>query len=161
MRLIPRLIPRLHNILGLVVGGQVLLWIVSGFFFTHFPIEQIRGEHLRADVPASIALPEDGLAPLEGLVSAGVTAVRLKPFLAGAAFETETSAGKALFDAATGAALTPLSEGTARQVAETGWAADGALTALALIDPAPRDSGRGHGRAMWRADFDGQDTATF
>lgn len=95
MRLIHRLIPRLHNILGLVVGGQVLLWILSGLFFTVFPIEHIRGEHLRAEVPASISLPEDGLAPLEGLIGADVATVRLKPFLGGAVYETETATGKA------------------------------------------------------------------
>tara|TARA_R110000787_G_scaffold280154_1_gene390725 strand:- start:237 stop:935 length:699 start_codon:yes stop_codon:yes gene_type:complete len=161
MRPIPRLVPRLHNILGLVVGGQVLLWIVSGFFFTFFPIEQIRGEHLRAEAPASIALPANGFAPLDGLVAADVTTVRLKPFLVGAAYETETPQGKALFDAATGAPLSPLSETLARDVAETGWAGDGALTGLTLVDAAPREAGRGHGRAMWRADFDGKDTATF
>tara|TARA_R110002072_G_scaffold231648_2_gene389027 strand:+ start:393 stop:1091 length:699 start_codon:yes stop_codon:yes gene_type:complete len=161
MRPIPRLIPRLHNILGLVVGGQVVLWIVSGFFFTIFPIEQVRGEHLRAEAPAAIALPAAGLVPIDGLVGADVATVRLKPFLGGAAFETETPAGKALFDAATGAPLAPLNEDLARQVAETGWAGDGTLTTLALVDPAPREAGRGHGRAMWRAGFDGNDTATF
>jgi hypothetical protein len=161
MRLIPRLIPRLHNILGLLVGGQVLLWIASGFFFTIFPIEQVRGEHLRAAAPAALALPEAGFAPLADVMGAEVKAVRLKPFLNGAAYETETPEGKALFDAATGAPLSPLSEGLARQVAETGWAGEGALAALTLIDTAPREAGRGHGRAMWRADFDGHDTATF
>jgi hypothetical protein len=161
MRLIPRFIPRLHNILGLLVGGQVLLWIVSGLFFTVFPIAQIRGEHLRAEAPATLTLPAGGLAVIDGLFGADVATVRLKPFLGSAVYETETAAGKALFDAATGVPLSPLDEGWARSVAEASWAGDGALTSLTLIGAAPREAGRGQGRAMWRADFDGHDTATF
>jgi uncharacterized iron-regulated membrane protein len=161
MHPIPRLIPRVHNILGLVVGGQVFLWVVSGFFFTLFPIEQVRGDHLRAEVPAAIVLPEEGLAPLDGLIASGIRAVRLKAFLGGAAYETETPEGKALFDAATGTPLSPLSEGLARRVAEKGWAGDGELAELILVDPAPQEAGRGQGRAMWQARFDGEDTATF
>lgn len=161
MRPIRRLIPRLHNILGLVVGGQVLLWIVSGFFFTLFPIEQVRGEHLRADQNAAITLPEGGAAALERLIEPSVTAVRLKPFVGGAAYETDTAGGKALFDAATGARLSPLDESLARKVATAGWAGQGELTALILTDPAPREAGRGHGRAMWQASFSGEDAATF
>ena len=161
MRVIPRLVPRLHNILGLIIGGQVLLWIVSGFFFTFYPIEQIRGEHLRAEAPATLTLPAGGLAPIDGLVGADVATVRLKPFLGGAVYETETATGRALFDAVTGARLSPLGEALARDVAEADWAGDGALANVSLIDPAPRESGRGQGRAMWRADFAGKDTATF
>ncbi|MEH6411555.1 MAG: PepSY domain-containing protein [Hyphomonas sp.] len=161
MRVIPRLVPRLHNILGLIIGGQVLLWIVSGFFFTFYPIEQIRGEHLRAEAPATLTLPAGGLAPIDGLVGADVATVRLKHFLGGAVYETETATGRALFDAVTGARLSPLGEALARDVAEAGWVGDGALANVSLIDPAPRESGRGQGRAMWRADFAGKDTATF
>jgi hypothetical protein len=163
MRVIPRLVPRLHNILGLIVGGQVLLWIVSGFFFTFYPIEQVRGEHLRAAPAAGLAVPSDGFAAadsLPGVPEGTVRAVRLKPFLNGAAYETDTPQGRALFDAVTGAQLSPLGEALARDVAEAGWAGDGALANMSLIDPAPRQSGRGQGRAMWRADFAGKDTAT-
>ena len=161
MRVIPRLVPRLHNILGLIIGGQVLLWIVSGFFFTFYPIEQIRGERLRAEAPPTLTLPAGGLAPIDGLVGADVATVRLKPFLGGAVYETETATGRALFDAVTGARLSPLGEALARDVAEAGWVGDGALANVSLIDPAPRESGRGQGRAMWRADFAGKDTAPF
>ncbi|KCZ90860.1 PepSY domain-containing protein [Hyphomonas johnsonii] len=161
---IPRLVPRLHNILGLVIGGQVLLWIASGFFFSLYPIEQVRGEHLRAEPPGALVLQSDGLvspANLPGVAGGTVSTVRLKPFLSGAAYETDTAQGKALFDAMSGAPLSPLDEALARQVAEAGWAGKGVLSGLALVDPAPREAGRGHGRAMWRADFDGKDAATF
>lgn len=164
MRPIHRLMPRLHNILGLLVGGQVLLWIASGFFFALFPIEQVRGEHLRAKPADVISLGPDAMVSpgsLPGMADGTVSAVRLRPFLDGAAYEIETTGGKALFDATSGAPLSPLDEAHARLVAEAGWAGTGTLADLSLIDPAPRESGRGFGRAMWRADFSGTDTATF
>ena len=43
-----RLLRRTHNLLALIVGAQVLLWVVSGLFFALRPIEEVRGEHLRA-----------------------------------------------------------------------------------------------------------------
>ena len=49
-----RLNTRVHKLLGLVVGAQLLLWTVSGLFFTLIPIEQVRGEHLRAEGVAAL-----------------------------------------------------------------------------------------------------------
>lgn len=41
-----RLASFVHKWLALLVGVQIMFWVVSGFFFTLFPIEQIRSEHL-------------------------------------------------------------------------------------------------------------------
>jgi len=41
-----RLASFVHKWLALLVGVQIVFWVVSGFFFTLFPIEQIRSEHL-------------------------------------------------------------------------------------------------------------------
>ena len=38
---------RIHKIVGLVFGIQLVFWTLSGLFFTLFPIEQVRGENLR------------------------------------------------------------------------------------------------------------------
>ena len=48
-------IRRTHKILGLVIGVLFLFWTTSGLFFTLFPIEHIRGEHL-VDTSLSAAL---------------------------------------------------------------------------------------------------------
>lgn len=155
---------RLHNLLGLIVGAQVVLWVASGLFFTLRPIEMVRGDHLRsgahemmAEVPAALAPPADILA------AAGepVMALRLKPWLGRPVWEADMHSGKALFDAASGAALSPVSEDNARRIAESGWAGEGRLASLTLQDPAPPEAGRGAGRAMWRAEFEGEQSATF
>ncbi len=164
MNRLTSLFRRLHNILGLIVGAQVLLWVASGLFFSLRPIEEVRGEHLRSGAHEMMAGLPDNLAPVNAILAAGgepVMQMSLKPWLGRTVWEIETHSGKALYDAQTGEALSPLKEDQARRIAEGGWAGDGNLTAMALIDPAPREAGRGAGRAMWRASFDGPDTATF
>jgi uncharacterized iron-regulated membrane protein len=41
-----RLASFVHKWLALLVGVQIVFWVVSGFFFTLFPIERIRSEDL-------------------------------------------------------------------------------------------------------------------
>ena len=155
---------RLHNALGLAVGAQVVLWIASGLIFTLRPIEEVRGEHLRSSALEMMADAPAYMAPVDDILEAAgepVMALKLKPWLGRAVWEAELHSGKALFDAETGAALSPLTEEDARRVAIAGWAGEGELASLTLADPAPREAGRGAGRAMWQAEFAGKDKATF
>lgn len=48
-----RLMGQVHLWLGMAVGTQVMLWLVSGFVMVLWPIETVRGEHLRTDEPAT------------------------------------------------------------------------------------------------------------
>ena len=50
-----RLASFVHKWLALLVGVQIVFWVVSGLFFTIIPIEQIRSEHLIR--PAETARP--------------------------------------------------------------------------------------------------------
>jgi len=45
---------KLHRWLGLLMALQIVAWMASGFYFSIFPIAEIRGEHLTraAEVPA-------------------------------------------------------------------------------------------------------------
>ncbi len=154
---------RLHNILGLVVGAQMLLWVASGFFFALKPIETVRGDHLRAaDHEMLAAVPEDAIDAAAALRGVGEPVMRLslKPYLGRAVWEADTHSGYVLIDAMTGAKLSPISETDARALAIAAWAGNGKLTTVALIEKAPREAGRGEGRAMWRADFTGAQDAT-
>lgn len=155
---------RTHNLLGLVVGAQVLLWVVSGLIFSLKPIEQVRGDQFRLERPVTMPALAEGLAPVPDILDGAgepVTALRLKIWLGRPVWEAEYLEGKALFDAKTGETLSPITEYNARRKAETVWAGQGKLVDLTLVDPAPREAGRGEGRAMWRAEFDGKDKATF
>ncbi|MEZ6011755.1 MAG: hypothetical protein R3C08_07770 [Hyphomonas sp.] len=158
MSQVTRRMRQVHNVLALVVGVQVLLWIVSGLFFTLFPIETIRGEPLRAAVEETLVPPEGGwLAPSE--IAARAARVTLKPWLGRAVYVVEAEGITRMLDASTGEALSPLDEAAARAVAEHGWAGQGTLQSASLIAKAPSESGR-PGQPMWRVEFDGADKAT-
>lgn len=43
---------RTHIWLGWIVGAQLLLWMVSGLLMSALPISEVRGEHLKRDLPA-------------------------------------------------------------------------------------------------------------
>lgn len=161
---ITQFLRRTHNLLALIAGAQILLWVVSGLFFALRPIEEVRGDHLRSEAHEMFASLEAPVSsPKEVLAAAGepVMALRLKPWLGRPVWEADMHSGKALFDAETGAAISPVTEEDARRVAEAGWGGTGSLTALVLVDPAPREAGRGAGRSMWKASFDGPEKADF
>jgi hypothetical protein len=162
--LITHFLRRAHNVLGLVVGAQVVLWVASGLFFALKPIEEVRGERLRTPAVETSVADQRYYAPVNDILEAAgppVTSLKMKTWLNRVVWEAEVPGGKAMFDAETGAALSPLTEEDARRVAIAGWAGQGELVALTLVEPAPREAGRGVGRAMWRAEFDGKDKATF
>ncbi|WP_291204410.1 hypothetical protein [Hyphomonas sp.] len=113
---------RLHNVLGLILGAQFVLWAASGLFFLR-PIEQVRGEHLRSSAHATFAELPASAAPMDGILAATgepVMALKVKPWLGRPVWEAETHSGKVMLDCATGQPLTPVSDADARQMAEAG-----------------------------------------
>lgn len=83
---IARVASFVHKWLALLVGVQILFWVASGFFFTLYPIETIRSEHLvreapRGEIaPAAFARLDDlrdgaGRAPVKVVVERRATGV--------------------------------------------------------------------------------------
>lgn len=155
-----RLIADVHLWLSLIVGLQVLAWMVSGLVMVSQPIERVRGEHRLAehghvDLAASGAIAE----PEQVIAAMGAPVQRLSLELVGGrivyAVETAT-AEKALFDAHTGARVSPIDEAFAREIAEGAIAGDEPAARLTLIERDPPIEYRG-ALPVWRADFDDAD----
>jgi hypothetical protein len=153
-------VTRLHRLLGLVIGAQLLIWTVSGFFFTLKPIEQVRGTHLRAEQALEFATVPPGLVPPEGADGVLILSSELKSLGGSFVWEVKDAVGTRLHDAFTGAPLAPLTEADIRTLAEMHWAGRGKLERVALVGEAPAETGR-KGQPLWRADFRGKDTSTF
>ncbi len=109
-----------HKWLALLVGVQVVFWVVSGLFFTLFPIEQIRSENL---IRPAQTQPIDtatlaSLTSLRGDQNELPTKLTIERRLSGPVIVAEFSDGPpALYAALTLERLSPLSATQASAVA--------------------------------------------
>ena len=109
-----------HKWLALLVGVQIVFWVVSGLFFTLFPIEQIRSENL---VRPAEAQPIDtatlaSLASLRGDQNELPTKLTIERRPSGPVIIAEFSDGPpVLYEATTLVRLSPLSAAQASAVA--------------------------------------------
>ncbi|RIJ32432.1 PepSY domain-containing protein [Henriciella mobilis] len=152
-----RRLARAHKLVGLVVGLQLLFWTASGLFFTLFPIEQIRGEHLRKESASMDAADLAGIVPPP--LSGPVEQLELRVILGQPVWEAASESGSQLFDARSGSLLPAPDADAVRAIAEAAWAGDGAVTSVELVERPPREAFSG--KPLWRVDFDGADRATF
>jgi uncharacterized iron-regulated membrane protein len=115
-----RLASFVHKWLALLVGIQIVFWVVSGLFFTIFPIQQIRSENLirpsQAQTLDTATLAS--LVTLRGDQNALPTKLTIERRPIGQVVIAEfADAPSILFDAATLQRLSPLSSEQARAVA--------------------------------------------
>ncbi|MEO1029543.1 MAG: hypothetical protein AAFX02_10865 [Pseudomonadota bacterium] len=151
---------RIHRYLALAVGVQVIFWIVSGFYFTLFPIEEIRGSHLRNNLPSRLDIRKVDIVPVDELTRriGGLKSVQLKPFLDGPIYEVEAAGGTTIYDAVTGESMSPISEDLATRLANAYWRGQGALRLIRFMEEPNQESGAEG--PVWRAEFKGKDTAS-
>ncbi len=144
---------RIHLWAGVLLGIQVLLWMLSGVVMSWFHIELVRGER-SAPVIAEKELEISAYASPGGVIaqSGGAYSVELRTFLGRPVYEVRGVDGVNIFDARTGDQLSPITESTARRVARNGFVGEGAIKELSLVDDAPQEY-RGS-VPVWRAQFD-------
>ncbi len=106
---------RWHIWLGWLVGVPLILWTLSGLFMVLIPIEDIRGEHLRAEMPPIEAGFEPALPAME---VRAVKTLTLEQQPSGPAWIIAYhDGGKRRADARTGALLPPVTAIEARSLA--------------------------------------------
>lgn len=133
-------IRRAHKWLGLLVGLQALLWMVSGVYMTVVPLETIHGDHLAhpsGDGLAAVAprLHPDALAQRYP----GMTAFRLKSLLGREVYEVRQGSRIVLADAATGLQLSPLREATVRELADALHHGEGTIRKIEWLTKLPQE----------------------
>ncbi|MCI5046190.1 MAG: PepSY domain-containing protein [Aquisalinus sp.] len=160
--LLNRRLRQLHLWLGLAIGAQVGLWLISGLFMTWFPIETVRGEHLRAeqqtpevvwsyynvDLAAAVGLIE------QPVTEATATVVNNKPV-----WRLRTEGQTHLVDAGVGQVISPLPESTAKSIAFLSYGGRGQITSATLFEDPPQEYGRPG--PVWQVNFSAPDKATF
>lgn len=151
-----RLALQLHKWIALVVGVQVLGWVLGGLIMTALPIERVRGEHRVAHPPAPAldlarVLPVAEVARRAELGDITQAALRTTP--RGPIWElTSGVAGEAWYDAITGENVDEISAEQARRAATADYRGPGRPAATVRFDEAPPEAGVSGG--VWRVEFD-------
>ena len=158
-----KLSTQIHKWLALVVGLQVLGWVLGGLVMTAIPIERVRSEHhvaafQRQVLPASGVLDHQAAAAVMGVEAVEAT---LKTTLRGTVWVLkDVDGGVHTVNAATGAHMKPMAEGEARQLAGAQYQGKGQPVAARWFATAPQEAGRPG--PLWRIDFsDGEKTSFY
>ena len=153
---------QIHKWLGLVVGLQVLGWVLGGVVMTVIPIERVRNEH-------HVAKFQPAALPAEGLVSYGAAAAAmgvdpveatLKSTLRGPLWVLkDTEGGAHVADARTGRHVGPLPASEARLLAGVQYEGRGSPAPARWYATAPQEAGKPG--PLWRVDFDDAERTSF
>lgn len=143
-----------HKWLALIIGVQIFIWIATGLFFTVVPIEQVRSEHRMREIAPAVLSAAD-LSTLSNTLAGAPAPIRLtvenRP--EGARIVADYADGSAaLFDARTGAKLSPLDAEDALAIARARIVTDAPVATSALITAASPEY-RG-ALPAWRIAFD-------
>lgn len=119
---------RLHIWLGWLIAVPLLLWTASGLFMVSFPIEEVRGTHLRAEPPpmppvATLRLPTLGDVRVEHLA--------LLQRVEGPVWIVHGQGGRmSVRDARRDVPLPPVDEALARRIANAALKAPASILAV-------------------------------
>ena len=157
-----RLSTQIHKWLALIVGLQVLGWVLGGLVMTAIPIERVRSEHHVAKFQPD-ALPVEGLVGYAAAAKTiGVEPVEamLKSTLRGPLWVLKDAGGNAhVIDAVTGRHVTPLPASEVRLLAGAQYEGQGRPAAARWLAVPPQEAGKPG--PLWRVDFDDAERTTF
>lgn len=146
---------KFHIWLGWIAGVPILIWMVSGLFMVLKPIEEVRGEHLRADAPVLAMDQTVPIAPLFDSAVRPVQSVELVQQASGPVWVIRYEDGGGRRAAAdTGEWLAPeLTSAEAAEIARAAYAGDEPLTDLRKFGAEENPIDLRRGRPAWRARF--------
>ena len=161
MRL-PALARTTHKWLALIIAIQAVFWMLSGLYMSVIHIDIIHGDRLvKSDKAQQIAFA--GLlepSHLAHLVP-DLKSAQLETQLGRPVYVVDAASGKALFDAKTGARLSPLDETGARARAKALFAERGGVVSAELLTGVPPIELQTRALPLWRVEFEGAWRPTF
>lgn len=132
---------RAHRWLGLILGAQILLWVMSGVVMSWFHINLVRGETYAKidelpDLPVQIyAAPGGVLAETDATKTVQLTYFQGRPVYV----TTDRDNKHDLFDALSGEKISPLDERDIRKVAEIDYLGDAKIQSARLLTKTPHE----------------------
>jgi len=151
-----RYLTRVHKWAGLILGAQILLWFLSGFIMSLFPINEVRGRHL-VDVP-TVSLQTENLIPLElamSLYDGELSGAQLITAAGHSAYVLIGDKGEQIIDAVTGKPWAELKVDDIKSVTNILYKGNGKIDRLEKLLVAPREY-RGP-LPVWQISYDDKD----
>jgi uncharacterized iron-regulated membrane protein len=151
---------RAHKWIGLVIGVQALLWMISGLYMVVVPLEVIHGDHL-AHVFSEPLKPSANRIAHARLVQLypGITSLRLKNMLGKEIYEIRQGKDASLVDATTGARISPLDRDTIKALADEAYVGEGSIRGIEWVTRAPQEVGA-RPVPLWAVHYDEQGDTT-
>lgn len=131
---------RTHKWIGLFIGLQALLWMISGVYMTVISLDIIHGDHLAHTRGEPLTPAAQWMGPGQLLEQhPGLTSYRVKHLLDKVVYEIHAEDGASLVDAVDGSRLSPLDKDLARALGESMYQGDAAVSSVEWITQAPSE----------------------
>lgn len=156
-----RLSTQIHKWVSLIVGVQVIFWVVGGLVMVSIPIERVRSEHhVRTVAAPPLPLAVLPLAEVAARTHSRPTRAELRSTLRGPVWILRSGeAPPVTVSALTGAPLPAMTAAQARAAAVAAYKGAGAPVAVRYLATPPQETGRE--TPVWRVDFDDAERTTF
>lgn len=148
----------IHRWIGLILGLQLFLWMLSGLVMGLLPHDLVTGHHYKSGYIDKLQSSENrGVENWSDSawfdeIRGSVYSVSLKPFDDRQVYRVQTNKGAMLFDAQTGKAII-IDEQMARKRALQDYSGPGQIVGVSRLEE-PSLAIRAHRGAAWRVDFD-------
>ena len=161
----PFLARKFHKWIALIVGVQVLFWMLSGAYMATISIDFIHGDSLVKNVDRPLADDLRNLYPLSAVFERYPATIRvdLVSRLGEPYYVVTDESSTALLNAVNGQIISPVEKDTAVALAQYYYAGDGAVTgAYLLTDEFEKPSEiQTRPLPLWQVKFDDSITTTF
>jgi hypothetical protein len=146
----------IHRWLALILGVQFLLWALSGFYMVVVNIDTIHGDMLVKNMSPPIGSDVWHSGSMGEVLARHPTArkINLKTMMGRPVFVVHQDDTVALFDAESGAGLSPITKQLAAEIASYHYTGNAAIDHVELIEDDPPGEIKYSPLPVWRIDFD-------
>lgn len=158
----PRLSRKIHKWFALLLGIQLFIWALSGFYMVAVHIDIIHGDMLVNNVQRELNIDQNLYVPLDQLTASYPDArkITLRAMTNRPVYLVEGETTR-LLDAVDGRELSPINGEMAAQIATYYYRGDANTRGVTLIESDPPTELQTRPLPLWRVDFDDKWNSTF
>lgn len=153
---------KIHKWIALVLGIQLFLWALSGFYMVAVHIDIIHGDMLVKEVEQGVYYDDSSNLPLERLATLypDVQSITLRAMMDQPVYLLRGESTR-LLDARDGRQLSPIDKQTATRIAIFHYAGEARIRSVTLLESDPPTELQARALPLWRIDFDDRWNSTF